>query len=363
MFIYAGNLLNLRFNCVPLLFQSNYNMQETNFYHFSERGSFQKLNTLDEALVSLKEKGFIWIDYYKPVKEDLLILTDKIGIHPLSVEDCLDENQVPKIEYFNNNMFIIINSFSYIRRELFIDEIDLFLGMNFLITVSGHNSDTRRPLNDLAGIISKGQPKVNAGPDQLMHMIIDFIVDEKYKAFDEMEDELMETEESLINDVESFEPVLLIQIRRKLMSLRKSLFHEREILVKISRGDEPFINKKLVAHYRDIYDHLNKFFELTETYREIETSLMELYSSLLNNRMTKMSNETNTSVRRLTMIATIFMPLTLIASIGGMSEYSMMTGPSNWKFTYPLFILAMIITGMVNYYVISRIERRNKTQN
>lgn len=338
-------------------------MQETNFYYFSETGSFKRLNTIDEALERLNEKGFIWMDYYKPQKEELLILTDKLGIHPLSIEDCFDEKQVSKIEYFNTNTFIIINSFSYISRELFIDEVDLFLGKNFLITVSGYNSEARRPLNDLSGIIAKGQTKVHTGPDHLMHTIIDYVVDEKYKAFDEMEDELMEAEESLITDVENFKPVLLVQIRRKLMALRKSLFHEREILIKISRGDEPFINKKLVVQYRDIYDHLNKFFELTETYREIETSLMELYSSLLNNRMTKMSNDTNSSVRRLTMITTIFMPLSLIASIGGMSEYSMITGPSNWRITYPLFILAMIITAVVNYYIIKRIENKNRNQN
>ena len=76
--------------------------------------------------------------------------------------------------------------------------------------------------------------------------------------------------------------------------------------------DCPFVPEKAIVHYRDIYDHLAKFFELTETYREIETSLMELYTSLLNNLMTKMSNDTNSSVRRLTLIATIFMPLTLL---------------------------------------------------
>jgi magnesium transporter len=138
------------------------------------------------------------------------------------------------------------------------------------------------------------------------------------------------------------------------------LYHEREILVKICRKDCPFIPEKAIVHYRDIYDHLSKFFELTETYREIETSLMELYTSLLNNLMTKSANDTNTSVRRLTIITTIFMPLTLLASIGGMSEWSMITGPSNWKITYPLFILGMIVIAVINYLLIMRIEKKGK---
>ena len=143
-----------------------------------------------------------------------------------------------------------------------------------------------------------------AGPDFLLHIVLDWLVDEKYKAFDSMEDELEEAEESLLENVERFQPLRLINMRKSLMRLRKTLYHEREILVKICRGDCPFISEKAIVHYRDIYDHLAKFFELTETYREIETSLMELYTSLLNNLMTKMSNDTNNSVKRLTLIAT-----------------------------------------------------------
>ncbi len=128
------------------------------------------------------------------------------------------------------------------------------------------------------------------------------------------------------------------------MSLRKSLFHEREILIKICRKDCPFIAEKAIFHYRDIYDHLAKFFELTESYRDIVTSLMEMYLSMLNNQMTKAANETNVTVRRLTFITTIFMPLTLLAGIGGMSEWSMMTGPENWRIAYPAFLLAMVVS-------------------
>src|SRR5664279_2764907 len=175
-----------------------------------------------------------------------------------------------------------------------------------------------------------------------------------------MEEELESAEESLLDDVEKFQPVQLITMRKNLMRLRKTLYHEREILVKICRLDCPYISEKAIVHYRYIYDHLAKFFELTETYREIETSLMELYTSLLNNLMTKMSNDTNNSVRRLTLIATISMPLTLLASIGGMSEWTMMTGPDRWKISYPLFIFGMAVIGAINYWVIRRMEKRNR---
>lgn len=334
-------------------------MSESKFYHFTQTGLFYGVESLEKAVSAITEGGFVWFNFYQPSKEILTSLVDKIGIHPLSVEDCFDEEQVPKIEHFTNNTFIIFNSFSYAKNSLFIDEINLFIGKNFLITVSGHNSDGRKPLNNLEEIIENGNTNAKAGPDFLMHIVLDWLVDEKYKAFDDMENELEEAEESLLDNVEKFKPLQLISMRKNLMRLRKTLYHEREILVKICRLDCSFITEKAIVHYRDIYDHLAKFFELTETYREIETSLMELYTSLLNNLMTKMSNDTNTSVRRLTLIATIFMPLTLLASIGGMSEWTMMTGPQNWKVTYPLFLLGMIIIGIVNYYFIRRLEKKN----
>jgi len=333
-------------------------MSESKFYHFTTTGSFYGIESLEKAVEATMESGFVWFNFYQPTKEILSSLTDKIGIHPLSVEDCFDEEQVPKIEYFNNNTFIIFNSFSYAKNVLFIDEVNLFIGKNFIITVSGHNSEGRRPLNNIEDIIEKANTNAKYGPDYLMHIVLDSLVDEKYKAFDDMEVELEEAEESLLADVEKFQPMQLIHMRKNLMRLRKTLYHEREILVKICRLDCPFITEKAIVHFRDIYDHLAKFFELTETYREIETSLMELYTSLLNNLMTKMSNDTNISVRRLTLIATIFMPLTLLASIGGMSEWAMMTGPEHWKLSYPLFLLGMVIIGIVNYYFIRRIEKK-----
>ena len=332
-------------------------MSESKFYHFTSTGLFYGVKTVDDAIDALNEGGYIWLNYYNPPMEELHSLVGTIGVHPLSVEDCLDSSQVPKIEHFPNNTFIIFNAFSYKNKSLFIDEVDLFVGKNFLITVNGINSEGRKPLNDIIKIVENDPGLAKAGPAFLMHVVLDYIVDEKLQAFESLEDELEEAEDEVLNDPTAFKPSELMRLKKYLVTLRKSLFHEREILVKISRMDCPFIPEKAIFHYRDIYDHLAKFFELTETNREIVTSLMELYTSLLNNQMTKVSNETNASVRRLTLIATIFMPLTLIASIGGMSEWTMMTGPSSWKIAYPLFILGLLVIAIINYYLIRRVEK------
>lgn len=335
-------------------------MSESKFYHFSATGLFYGVSSLNDALDALQEGGFIWLDYYQPEKSDLSVLTDTLGIHPLSIEDCLDDKQVPKIEHYNNNTFIIFNAFSFADKTLNIDEINLFIGKNFLITISGHNSDTRKPLDKIESIVSKDSLNAKAGPAFLLHIVLDYLVDRKFEAFDALEDDLEIAEDGVIDNPAGFNPKELMRLRKDLLNLRKSLFHEREILVKICRLDCPFITEKAIFHYRDIYDHLAKIFELSETYREIVTNLMELYTSLLNNLMTRASNETNASVRRLTLIATVFMPLTLLASIGGMSEWSMMTGPQNWKVSYPLFLLGMVVIAVINYVLIRGIEKRGE---
>jgi len=321
---------------------------------------FYGVKSVTEAISALREGGFIWLDFFNPSIEELHSLVDTMDVHPLSVEDCLDNSQVPKIEHFPNNTFIIFNSFSYENKQLHIDEVDLFIGKNFLITVSGINSEGRKPLNNIEKIVSGDPGLAKAGPAFLMHVVLDYIVDEKIQAFESLEDEIEEAEDDVLKNPAGFQPNELMRLKKYLVNLRKGLFHEREILVKICRMDCPFVPEKAIFHFRDIYDHLAKFFEMTETNREIVTSLMELYTSLLNNQMTVMSNKTNASVRRLTLIATIFMPLTLIASIGGMSEWTMMTGPGNWKIAYPLFLIGMGIIAGLNYLLIRQLERKNK---
>lgn len=335
-------------------------MSETKFYYFPPNQHFYSVKTPGEAIELTKSGGFVWLNYYKPNKDDLSPLTDLLGLHPLSIEDCTDQQQVPKIEHFPSNTFIIFNSFDYSHNILSIDEVNLFLGSNFIVSVSGNNSDNRTPLEGIEGLVEHDLENAKSGPAFLMYVIIDHIVDKKFSAIEQLEDELDVAEETLLADVSDFDPAELVSLRRNLLNLRKSLFHEREILVKICRNDSPFIPEKTIVHYRDIYDHLAKFLELAETYREIVTSLMELYTSLLNNQMTRTANETNYAVRRLTFISTIFLPLTLLASIGGMSEWSMMTGPSNWRVSYPLFILGLVIIGLVNYLLLKRLDRKEK---
>ena len=335
-------------------------MSESWFSHISQTGKLLRYATVDQALAAKKDGGFVWLHYCQPTKEELANLIAPFGLHPLSIEDCFDDKQIPKIEDFPSNTFILFNVFEYSNRELSIGEIDLFIGSDFLVTVSQRNAENRGLLDGIEQIVAANLESARHGPAFLMHVILDYVVDQKFMAIETLEDELDAVEGALLADSSSFKPAELIRFRRYLLSLRKSLFHEREILAKICRKDCPFITEEAIFRFRDISDHLVRFFELTESYRDTVTSLMEMYLSMLNNQMAKAANETNGTVRRLTIITTVFMPLTLLAGIGGMSEWSMMTRPENWRIAYPAFLLAMVVIGSANFYLLKWLEKRNR---
>ncbi len=332
----------------------------TAFYHISDKGTLQRMGSTAEVLECARGGGFSWLHYDEVTKEDLSALIEPLGLHPLSIEDCFDDNQVPKIEDFPRNTFVLFNAFSYAGDRLSIAEIDLFLGSNFLVTVSRRDPDDVQLLNGIERVVTMDMESARQGPAFLMHSILDYVVDQKFVAIETLEDKLDAAEGAILAESPAFAPSELMQLRRDLLAFRKSLFHEREILVKICRLDCPFIPEKAIFHYRDIYDHLAKSFELTETLRDIVTSLMEMYLSMLNNRMARAANETNATVRRLTFITTIFMPLTLLAGIGGMSEWSMMTGPENWRIAYPAFLAAMVVIGFLSYHMLRWLETRQR---
>jgi len=337
-------------------------MSECRYFRIAAGQGLTQLGTLEEVLASRNQGGYVWISLFRPSREDLEAVALPLGIHPLAVEDCLDEDQVPKIEDYPGHTLVLFNRYRYADRELTVEEFDFLLGRDFLVTVDAHPGDAPRTFEKVVEMVRADLGTVEKGPDYLLHVILDHTVDSKLATIEAIEDDIEAAEEGMLEDVAHFKLVDLVHLRHALLSLRKSLFHEREILVKVCRRDSPFISEPAIYHFRDIYDHLTKFFEFTEMNRDILTSLMETYLSLVNNRMAEVANRTNSTVRRLTLITTVFMPLTLLAGIGGMSEWSMMTGPTNWRLAYPLFLAALAIIGGINYCLLMWVEKRESSR-
>lgn len=334
-------------------------MSDCRFFHVEAGKGLKRLAGREDALSARQRGGYVWMDLRDPTRQELEAVAGPLGIHPLAVEDCLDDQQIPKVEDYPGHTFVLFNRFRYRDQELVVEEVDFLLGKDFLVTVSSHDGSDRDALEKAEALARAESGTVEKGPDFLLHVILDETVDSKLEAIEAIEEGIDAAEEELLRDSIEFRLEVLVRLRRSLLLLRKSLFHEREILVKICRRDSPYIAEPAIYHFRDIYDHVNKYYELSEMNRDILTSLMEIHLSLTNNRMTMAANRTNGSVRRLTLITTVFMPLTLLAGIGGMSEWSMMTGPANWRLAYPLFLLGLAAIGGASYYLLRWVERRD----
>ena len=334
-------------------------MAETKFFHITATGKLVSVPTVARAMAAAKKGGYLWLDYCEPTREELSTLVEPLGLHPLAIEDCTDTNQIPKIDDYRRHSFMLFNSLQYCDHTLLIHEVDVFVGANYLVSVHQRDAGGQPVLAGLERQVQLEADTIRQGPAFLLHVLLDLIVDRKFVEIEKLEEELVASEEAVLADPSHFDHAALLHLRRDLLSARKSLYYEREILVKICRKDSPFIAENALYLYRDIYDHLSKFFELTEAFRDMVTSLMEMYLSMLNNQMALAANQTNATVRRLTFITTIFMPLTLLAGIGGMSEWSMMTGPQNWRIAYPLFLLGMATLGLISYFFLKWLERRS----
>src|SRR5512137_501293 len=139
-------------------------MSESKCYHISPAGKLMGVRTLAEALTAVNGGGFLWLDYNQPTKEELSTLIDPFGLHPLSIEDCFGNDQVPKIEDYPRNTFIIFNAFKYANGRLSIDEVDLFIGDNFLVTVTRSDSNHERPFKGIEQIVERDIEGARKGP-------------------------------------------------------------------------------------------------------------------------------------------------------------------------------------------------------
>jgi magnesium transporter len=323
----------------------------TRCVHFDGEGGTRELDGVPSALQSLGEPGFMWFDLRDPTMEELAPLGLALNLHPLSIEDCLDENQIPKLDTFPTYSFVLFNRYRLVDGELVISEVDVILGERFVITVHGRGGE-EGALGNLEERLQRAMTSIQQGPAFLMHAILDLLVDGKFEIVEALQEGVDEAEEAVLRDPGPFDPERVLTIRRQLLELRRSLYFEREVLIKLCRRDSPYVPEKAIYPLRDVYDHLAKLFEIMEISREMITNVMDLHFAIQNNQLTVTANRTNRTITRLTVITTTFMPLTLLAGIGGMSEWSMMTGPENWPVAYSLFLLGMAVIGGLNILVL-----------
>lgn len=332
-------------------------LPQSRFFHIDADGGLFSLSSLQEGLAAVSSGGYIWLDYLDPDFKTLQQLISELKIHPLSIEDMLNEEQLPKLDLYPDYSFIIFNIFESANIEVLTHELDLIIGPNFIVSSTTRDKSGKPLLGEVEQVVERERERIKNGPSFLLHLIIDVVVDRKFHVIDQIESKLDQDEDDILAASPDFDLSRLMDSRSSLMVVRKSVFYEREVISKLLRQDSPFINDQAIIFFRDVYDHLSRYYEISETARDQVTSLMEIHLSIINNQMARTSNRTNAIMRRLTLITTIFMPLTLISGIGGMSEFTLFIGENNFKIGYLILSVVMALIAWLNYTFLKRMER------
>ena len=270
-------------------------------------------------------------------------LGECLGIHPLVLEDILNTNQRPKIDDLDGYVFIVLKIFSYDRPsdEVRAEQISLILGPDYVVSFQETLADVFAPIRLR---IDKGKGQIRSmGADYLAYALIDILVDHYFVVLRQVGEQLDDLEEELVS-VPTPETLQKIHdLKRDMIFLRRSAWPLREIVSALQRVDSPLMGDPTVTYLRDAYDHTIQIAETVEAFRDVLGGMLDMYLSSVSNRM-------NEVMKILTVIATIFIPLTLIAGIYGMNFRYM--PELEWRWGYPMVWLVMIavVVVMVIYF-------------
>lgn len=265
-------------------------------------------------------QSVFWVDLDRPDDDELAILDDVFGFHPLAIEDTIQYNQRPKIESYNHigdtcssgYYYLVIHGpdLSTFRENLRTKELDIFLSERYLVTI---HEEVMTSVQDARAKIAANPARIlDNGVDMLLHYILDHLVDHYLPIFDWMQDQIDEMEEDAI---ENPHQELLHQVsvkKRELLNLRRIIGPQREVIAQLTRGDVPFIREQARVYLRDVQDHLIRAVETIEIYRDLVLSVRDIYLS-------SVSNRTNQIMKTLTVMSVIALPMTVITSFFGMN--------------------------------------------
>ena len=270
-------------------------------------------------------------------------LGEGFGLHPLSVEDILNTDQRPKIEEFEGYNYIVLKTLQFHGNdgEIIAEQVSLILGPNFVISFQEKEVDIFHAIMESLRT-NKGRIR-KMGADYLAYCLLDAIVDNYFTIMETLGEKIESLENELVSNPNPQMAHTIYNLKRNMILLRRSVWPLREVISRLERGESLLIKESTRIYLKDVYDHTIHIIDTLETFREMATEMLEIYLSSISNRL-------NTVIKVLTLIATIFMPLTLITGIYGMNfKYMPELG---WRWGYPmiLFIMAGAGIAMVYYF-------------
>lgn len=270
-----------------------------------------------------------WIDLNQPTQEETELLKDPFQFHPLAIEDCIHTLQRPKLDYYEGYAFFVTQSINpqTFKRE----EIDFFLSRTYCVTFH-HNPLTE--IDEVWKRFSLEKDMKKWDPSHVLYYVLDKMVDNYFPLVYQIEDTLNEIDDN--SKGRSMEALLedLFDARHNLLSLRHTITPMRDLLYRIINSQRLKSIEGKIAYFSDIYDHLLKLTEMVEANRELTTDIRDSYISIN-------SHETNHVMKVLTVITTIFMPLTFIVGVYGMNFHNM--PELSWKYGYFATLIVMLI--------------------
>jgi len=286
----------------------------------------------------LHEDSVSWIDVQGLGDEDVLRSIAKVfDLHPLALEDVVNVPQRPKVEDYEKHLL-------FITRMVILDDaytveaeqVSVFIGPRFVLTFQERHGDVLDPVR--ARLRQGKGPIRRSGADYLAYAIIDTVVDGYYPILESLGEVLESMEDDIIERPRRSLLQKIHQIKRELLAIRRAIWPQREAINALIRDDNALISDTVRVYLRDVYDHCVQIIDVVETYRELAGGLMDIYLSSVSNRM-------NEVMKVLTIMASIFIPLTFMAGVYGMNFENMPELRVRWA--YPILIAAMVAVAAV----------------
>jgi magnesium transporter len=306
----------------------------------------REVHSVEECFPFLKSSTTTWINI-DGIHDVALIekIGQQFGIHPLALEDILNTGHPPKMEDFDDFLLIIMKMLSYEedKHEISSEQVSMLVGNNYVITFQEKIGDVFDPIRVR---IRGGRPRLRGGgTDYLAYALIDVIVDNYFTVLEKVGDEIEDVEDELESDPDITTLHRIRGLKRETLFLRKSVWPLREMINGLEKLESELVKDSIVAYLRDVYDHTIQIIDTIETFRDILSGLLDVYMSAVSNRM-------NEVMKVLTIIATIFIPLTFLAGIYGMNFHYM--PELSWKLGYPAVLVVMAAVAVFMLFFFKR---------
>ncbi len=265
------------------------------------------------------------------------------GIHPLIQEDILHAGQRPKLEDMGDHAYIVLKMLEATDtdREVDWEQLSMIIGPNFLITFQEREGDIFDPIRER---IKQDKGKIRkSGPDYLAYALMDLVVDHYFVVLERIGDKIEDLEDALIDQASKNILSKINRLKRATLTMRRSVWPLREVISSLQRGESDLIKEGTLPYLKDVYDHTIQIVDTVETFRDMLSGMIEIYMSTLSNRM-------NEVMKVLTIIATVFIPLTFLVGVYGMNFQFM--PELHWEYGYPVIWLVMLVAAylMVDYF-------------